>query len=82
MLHYGGGSLQSKEYTLFHLTGGDPAEVLSAFVKQYYAQRGAAPKIVLLSHEIEDADAPYLNGCIGCSLMDGAHAWFEKLVIE
>ena len=32
--------------------------------------------------EIEDADAPYLNGCIGCSLMDGAHAWFEKLVID
>lgn len=57
VLHYGGGSLQSKEYTLFHLTGGDPAEVLSAFVKQYYAQRGAAPKTVLLSHEIEDAAA-------------------------
>lgn len=36
---------------------GRPAEVLSAFVKQYYAQRGAAPKTVLLSHEIEDADA-------------------------
>mgnify|MGYP003050225964 CR=1 FL=1 len=67
VLHYGGGSLQSKEYTLFHLTGGDPAEVLSAFVKQYYAQRGAAPKTVLLSHEIEDADAAgeYLSSLAG-----------------
>ena len=56
VLHYGGGSLQSKEYTLFHLTESDPGEVLGSFVKQYYAQRGAVPKTVLLTHEIEDAD--------------------------
>ena len=57
MLHYGGGALQDKEYTLFPLTGADAAEVLSSFVKQYYAQRGAVPKTVLLSHEMEEQDA-------------------------
>lgn len=57
VLHYGGGALQDKEYTLFHLTESDPGEVLSAFIKQYYAQRGAVPKVVLLSHEIEEQDA-------------------------
>ena len=30
VLHYGGGTLQDKEYTFFHVTEGDPAEVLSA----------------------------------------------------
>ena len=49
VLHYGGGALQDKEYTLFHLTESDPAEVLSSFIKQYYAQRGAVPKTILLS---------------------------------
>lgn len=57
VLHYGGGALQDKEYTLFHLTESDPGEVLSAFIKQYYAQRGAVPKVVLLSHEIEEQEA-------------------------
>ena len=57
VLHYGGGALQDKEYTLFPQTGADAAEVLSSFVKQYYAQRGAVPKTVLLSHELEDQDA-------------------------
>lgn len=57
VLHYGGGALQDKEYTLFHLTESDPGEVLSAFIKQYYAQRGAVPKTVLLSHEIEEQEA-------------------------
>lgn len=57
VLHYGGGALQDKEYTLFHLTESDPGEVLSAFIKQYYAQRGAVPRTVLLSHEIEEQEA-------------------------
>lgn len=57
VLHYAGGALQDKEYSLFHVLESDPAEVLASFIKQYYAQRGAAPKTVLLSHEIEEQDA-------------------------
>ena len=57
VLHYSGGTLQDKEYTFFHVTESDPAEVLSSFIKQYYAQRNAVAKTVLLSHEIEEQDA-------------------------
>ena len=57
VLHYAGGALQDKEYSLFHVLESDPAEVLCSFVKQYYAQRGAVPKAVLLSHELEEQDA-------------------------
>ncbi len=57
VLHYAGGALQDKEYTLFHIAESDPSEVLSSFVKQYYAQRGAVPKTVLLSHELEEQEA-------------------------
>lgn len=57
VLHYGGGALQDKEYTLFLLVESDPSEVLEAFIKQYYAQRGAVPKTVLLSHALEEPDA-------------------------
>ena len=57
VLHYAGGALQDKEYSLFHVLESDPAEVLASFIKQYYAQRGAAPKTVLLSHELEEQDA-------------------------
>lgn len=67
VLHYAGGALQDKEYTLFHLTGSDPAEVLSSFIKQYYAARGAVPKAVLLSHELEEQEAvgEYLSSIAG-----------------
>ena len=57
VLHYGGGALQDKECTLFSLVESDPSEVLEAFIKQYYAQRGAVPKTVLLSHALEEPDA-------------------------
>lgn len=67
VLHYAGGTLQDKEYALFRLTESDPAEVLSSFVKQYYTQRGAVPKIILLSHELEEQDAvsEYLSSVAG-----------------
>ena len=55
VLHYSGGTLQDKEYTFFHVTESDPAEVLSSFIKQYYAQRNAVAK-PFCTHEIEDAD--------------------------
>ena len=57
VLHYSVGTLQDKEYTFFHVTESDPAEVLSSFIKQYYAQRNAVAKTVLLSHEVEEQDA-------------------------
>ncbi|MFR0923916.1 MAG: hypothetical protein ACLSGI_04275 [Butyricicoccaceae bacterium] len=56
VLHYSAGTLQDKEYT-FSTSPSDPAEVLSSFIKQYYAQRNAVAKTVLLSHEIEEQDA-------------------------
>ena len=56
VLHYSGGTLQDKEYTFFHVTESDPAEVLSSFIKQYYVQQcGGGNR--LLSHEIEEQDA-------------------------
>ena len=30
---------------------------------------------------VQDKDHPYLNGCIGCSVRDGARAYFDHLVI-
>lgn len=57
VLHYAEGALQDKEYTFFHLTESDEAEVLSSFVKQYYASRNTAPKTVLLSADLEETEA-------------------------
>ena len=57
-LHYLGGALQDKEYTLIDGTSEEDAgEVLGAFLKQYYALRKAVPKTVLLSSAVEDMDA-------------------------
>ena len=58
VLHYLGGSLQDKEYTIIDgATSEDAGEVLGAFLKQYYALRQAVPKTVLLSDAIEDMPA-------------------------
>lgn len=58
VLHYLGGNLQDKDFTLLDGTSAEEAsEALSAFLKQYYALRQSAPKTVLLSHEIDDIDA-------------------------
>ena len=58
VLHYLGGSLQDKEYTIIDgATSEDAGEVLGAFLKQYYSLRQAVPKTVLLSDPIEDMDA-------------------------
>lgn len=57
-LHYLGGALQDKEYTLIDgASEEDAGEVLGAFLKQYYALRKAVPKTVLLSSAVEDMDA-------------------------
>jgi ADP-ribosylglycohydrolase len=31
---------------------------------------------------VKDTEKPYLNGCIGCSVRDGARAYYDFLVIE
>ncbi len=58
VLHYLGGALQDKEYTVIDgATSEDAGEVLGAFLKQYYALRQSVPKTVLLSNAIEDMPA-------------------------
>ena len=57
VLHYIGGNLMDKDYELLPVSD-DAAEALSALVKQYYLQRQAAPKRILLPAPMEDA-APF-----------------------
>ena len=55
VLHYVDGNLVDKDYEIQALAE-DPAEAVSALVKQYYLSRGAAPKQILLPMEMEDAE--------------------------
>ena len=63
VLHYSVGTLQDKEYTFFHVTESDPAEVLSSFIKQYYAQRNAVAKPFYsrMKSREQDAVGEYLS---------------------
>ena len=54
VLHYVDGSLLDKDYEILP-PADDPQEAVSALVKQYYLARGAAPKVILLPFEMEDA---------------------------
>ncbi|RKJ75915.1 excinuclease ABC subunit UvrC [Butyricicoccus sp. 1XD8-22] len=67
VLHYLNGDLQDKEYTILDEAAEDGAEILSAFLKQYYAMRQAVPRTVLISEPIEgeDAVAAYLSDIAG-----------------
>ena len=67
VLHYLNGALQDKEYTLLDDAAEADGEILSAFLKQYYAMRGAVPRTVLLSEPIEEdeAVAAYLSDIAG-----------------
>ena len=57
-LHYLSGNLHEKEFTMTEGTSEDDAsEAIGGYIKQYYALRGTAPGLVLLSHEIEDMQA-------------------------
>ncbi len=71
VLHYLGGALQDKEYTLIDgAAREDVGEVLGAFLKQYYSLRKVVPKVVLLSDSIEDmpAVAEFLSAIAGCKV--------------
>ena len=54
VLHFVGGDLVDKDHQILSRTD-DPAEALSSLVKQYYLNRGAVPKRVLLPLPMEDA---------------------------
>jgi len=57
VLHYQEGELTSKDTELLQIREETPADILSAFVTQYYIGRGAAPGQILLPMELED-EAP------------------------
>ena len=58
VLHYLAGDLHDKEFTLLDgVTAADAGEALGAFLKQYYALRGAVPRTVLLSSSIDESEA-------------------------
>lgn len=53
VLHFSGGNLLDKEYTILPFQD-NPESAMSSLVKQYYLSRGIAPQIVLLPMEMED----------------------------
>lgn len=55
ILHFSGGNLLDKEIEIISLPDDGPSAV-SSLLKQYYLNRGFAPKIILLPFEIDDRD--------------------------
>ena len=55
VLHYRGGNLLDKDYEVFP-TADDPESAVSSLMKQYYLNRGVAPKVVLLPFKVDDSD--------------------------
>jgi len=55
VLHFSGGNLLDKDYEVFPRPD-DKTEAVSSLLKQYYLNRGMAPKRVLLPFELEDSD--------------------------
>lgn len=55
VLHFNDGSLTGKDFELIPEPLESDAEALSAYMRQYYASRGALPKSILLREAPEDA---------------------------
>jgi excinuclease ABC subunit C len=55
VLHFSGGNLLDKDFEVFPLPD-DKETAVSALTKQYYLNRGVAPKHVLLPFAIEDSE--------------------------
>ena len=53
VLHFSAGNLLDKEYEVFPLPD-DKQEAVSSLMKQYYLNRGLAPKRVLLPFDVDD----------------------------
>jgi excinuclease ABC subunit C len=64
-----GGKLLNRElYRLDHVEGAEPAELLEAFVKQYYAERlDNLPGVILLPFELTEGDE--INEALGRRIM-------------
>ena len=61
VLHFAGGELAAKDWELIDTPmEEDPADILSALVRQYYAPRGQLPKQILLPCALED-EAPLMR---------------------
>lgn len=56
VLHFVEGDLAAKDFELMDEPVEDDAEAVSGLVRQYYANRGAWPKVILLPEEPEDAE--------------------------
>ncbi len=54
VLHYQGGALLDKEYEVFDIPD-DAGEAVSGLLKQFYLNRGFAPKQIYLPFELEDS---------------------------
>ena len=54
VLHCSGGDLVDKDYEILPVTE-DPEAVVSSLMKQYYLNRGFAPKVILLPFSIDDS---------------------------
>ncbi len=54
VLHFSGGNLLDKDYEILTAVD-DSAGAVSSLMKQYYLNRGFAPKFVLLPFELEDS---------------------------
>ncbi len=57
VLHFVGGDLAVKDFELMEEPLEEDGEAVSGLVRQYYSQRGAWPKFILLPVEAEDAEA-------------------------
>ena len=57
VLHFQKGDLAGRDLELFATRGEEPAEILSAFLVQYYGERGILPRQILLPEDAEDADS-------------------------
>lgn len=55
VLHFSAGNLLDKEYEVFPLPD-DKHEAVSSLMKQYYLNRGLAPKRVLLPFDVDDGE--------------------------
>ena len=57
ILHFREGDLTGRDLELFSTRGEEPAEIVSAFLVQYYGDRGILPRQILLPEDAEDADS-------------------------
>lgn len=71
VLHFSAGNLLDKEYEVFPLPD-DKQEAVSSLMKQYYLNRGLAPKRVLLPFDVDD-------GALFSQLMEQRFGRYTKL---